>query len=230
MNNSSFIENLLSFNLTRQEAIIYEALLQHGQMTGYEVAKQTGISRSNAYASLNALLEKGCAYLIEGEAATYTPVAVNQFVNNALSNLAEKGEYIIQNAPKKIEQSTGYLTIVGAQNIKNKITEMLNQTQLRLYIMAPAEILRPYANQLKELVANGKKVVILSNEFELDGAKVYEATPEPGQLRFITDSSYVLTGELTGSAQDTCLYSGQKNLVSVMKEALKNKIILLENK
>lgn len=228
MNDSAFIEHLLHFNLTRQEAVIYEALLLHGEMTGYEVAKQTGISRSNAYASLNALLEKGCAYLIEGEAATYTPVAVNQFVENTLAQLASKGEYLVRNAPKKLEPSTGYITIVGAQNIQNKIAEMLNQTQLRLYIMAPADIIRPYANQLNELVANGKKVVILSDGFKLDGAKVYDAAPEPGQLRFITDSSYVLTGELSGSTQDTCLYSGQKNLVSVMKEALKNKIKLLE--
>ena len=45
----------------------------------------------------------------------------------------------------------------------------------------------------------------------------------------ITDSNYVLTGELFGGQHDTCLYSGQENLVEVMKEALKDKIILLGN-
>jgi hypothetical protein len=43
----------------------------------------------------------------------------------------------------------------------------------------------------------------------------------------ITDSSFVLTGIFSGNSHDTCLYSGQQNLVDVMKEALKNKIELL---
>ena len=65
--------------------------------------------------------------------------------------------------------------------------------------------------------------------YNLDGAIVYHTDPEPGQLRVIIDSTYVMTGELTGSDDDSCLYSGQKNLVTVMKEALKNKIVLLSN-
>ncbi|MBQ6028280.1 MAG: hypothetical protein IJL24_01970, partial [Treponema sp.] len=52
MPNMSFIDSLNDFGLTRQEGAIYSALLNHGDMTGYEVAKDTGISRSNAYAGL----------------------------------------------------------------------------------------------------------------------------------------------------------------------------------
>ena len=67
-------------------------------------------------------------------------------------------------------------------------------------------------------------------ETEKKCREVYETKPEEGQIRFITDSAYVLTGELTGDEHDTCLYSGQKNLVEVMKEALKDKITLLSEK
>ena len=87
-----------------------------------------------------------------------------------------------------------------------------------------------FEGELAEIVKAGKKVVLLTKGFKLAGAKIYETKPEPGQLRFITDSSYVLTGELTGDEHDTCLYSGQKNLVEVMKEALKDKITLLGGK
>ena len=52
MENNVFTERLTEFGLTRQEACIYECLLMEGKTTGYEVAKQIGISRSNAYASL----------------------------------------------------------------------------------------------------------------------------------------------------------------------------------
>ena len=58
MAETKIIDILTEFSLTRQEASIYAALLNHGDMTGYEVAKDTGFSRSNVYAALNALVEK----------------------------------------------------------------------------------------------------------------------------------------------------------------------------
>ena len=228
MNNEDFISTLSSFGLTNLEATIYCQLLQHGEMTGYEVVKETGISRSNVYSSLSNLVEKGAAYLIEGESAKYTPVSVKEFTQNTLHSLTQKSLFLIQNAPSQLEPSTGYITIKGATHIKDKISNMLQQTELRLYILAESSLLEEYRQQLEQLVNDGKKVVILSENFELEGATIYKTEPEKGQLRFIIDSSFVLTGELTGSNSDTCLYSGQQNLVNVMKEALKNKIILLE--
>lgn len=225
---SDFIENLTVFGLTRQEATLYQSLLSNGEMTGYEVAKITGISRSNVYASLNGLVEKGAAYVEEGESAKYTPVPIKEFTANILKTMEQKADFLEKNAPAPLPPSDGYITIKGAQHINNKISQLLEQTQIRLYVFAEKELLESYRSQLQSLVQKDIKVVILSDGFVLEGAKVYNTEPEKGQLRLISDTSYVLTGELTGSTSDTCLFSGQQNLVSVMREALKNKIILLE--
>lgn len=227
MSDMNFIDSLNDFGLTRQEGSIYCALLNHGEMTGYEVAKDTGISRSNVYAGLTALVEKGAAYLVQGEATKYRPVEISRFTENRISELKKTALWLEKHAPRKVISCDGYITIIGAKNIKNKIRQMLAETELRLYMMAPAEVLGEFENELAEIVKAGKKVVLLTKDFKLAGAKIYETKPEQGQLRFITDSSYVLTGELTGDEHDTCLYSGQKNLVEVMKEALKDKIKLL---
>ncbi len=229
MTNTLLIENLISFNLTRQEATIYVALLTHGQMTGYEVAKETGVARSNVYSALQSLVEKGALYLIEGETTKYLPVEINQFLKNCLSNLQEKALLIEKNIPKKIENQDGYITIVGSKNIESKICQMLEETQERLYVLSTSEILKKFENQLENLVKENKKVVIISDEFEITGAICHKTTDkiEGNQIRLITDSSFVLTGILSGNQHDTCLYSGQQNLVDVMKEALKNKIELL---
>ena len=226
---SLIVENLISFGLTRQEAAIYLELLKHGDLTGYELSKETGISRSNIYSSLAGLAEKGAACLIEGESTKYTAVPMKNFVENTLNELTEKGDYLKQHAPKKIHVSTGYITIQGARNIRNKIAQMIHETTLRLYLMASADIIREYSDELKKLVASGKKVVLLTDDFKIEGAIIYNTQTEQNQIRLITDSAYVLTGELTGDEHDTCLYSGQKNLVTVMKEALKNKIELLDS-
>lgn len=229
MENTEIIENLISFGLTRQEAQIYLSLLSHGEMTGYEVSKETGISRSNAYASLSGLVEKGAAYLIESNSTKYTPVNIKNFLSNTLDELQQKALFLQQNTPEKIITTEGYITIKGTKNIKNKIKQMLSETRLRLYILASSSLLKEFEQDLIELTADGKKVVILTdNNYQIPNAKNYNTEIEQGQLRFITDSTFVLTGELNNTTNDNCLYSGQKNLVEVMKEALKNKISLIE--
>ena len=121
MKNLQFIDNLIAFGLTRQEAIIYTSLLTHGEMTGYEVSKETGISRSNVYAALSNLTDKGAAYLIEGDSTKYLPVNVDTFTKNVLTELEEKAGYIHEHAPEKQADTDGYITIVGGRNIQNKL-------------------------------------------------------------------------------------------------------------
>ena len=228
MKNLQFIDYLTSFGLTRQEASIYTTLLSHGDMTGYEVSKETGISRSNAYAALSNLVDKGASYLIEGDSTKYHPVNTDTFTHNFLQELQEKAEYIIKYAPQQQIPTDGYITIVGTRNIQNKLHDMLKEARIRIYISASSEIIREYEAELSELAEQRKKIVIMTDSnYDLPGTIIYHTDPEKGQLRVIIDSSYVLTGEITGSDSDSCLYSGQKNLVTVMKEALKNKIVLL---
>ena len=78
MEQNQYVEYLLHFGLTRQEALIYVELLVKGKQTGYEIAKETGISRSNVYSVLAALAEKGAAYVIEESAKRYIPVKVEE--------------------------------------------------------------------------------------------------------------------------------------------------------
>ena len=48
MEQQSFIERLMEFGLTRQEACIYQCMLTEGKVTGYEVAKQTEYDREGS--------------------------------------------------------------------------------------------------------------------------------------------------------------------------------------
>ena len=60
MEEAAIIEQLILFGLSRQEAAIYLCLLQNEELTGYEVAKLTGISRSNVYNGLASLVAWSC--------------------------------------------------------------------------------------------------------------------------------------------------------------------------
>ena len=69
----------------------------------------------------------------------------------------------------------------------------------------------------------------MSDGYKLDGALIYETEVDSCQIRFITDSVNVLTGTIIKDDEEClCLYSAQQHLVSVMKEALGNRISLIE--
>ena len=230
MTKTEIIEKMMNFGLTRQEATIYGCLLQNAEITGYEVAKQTGISRSNVYNALAGLIEKGAAYLCEGMSSKYVPVPIGEFCDNKLRELGEDKRYLIENVKRTEEQTEGYITIRGIKHITNKIYQCLQMAEFRIYFYGPARWILRWEEQILELIQKGIKVVLMSDQrLEIPGCIVYEVVePMRQQIRLIIDSRYVLTGMVTDSEEDTCLYSGQETFVNVLKDALRNEIKLIE--
>lgn len=243
MEETSFIEKLLLFGLSRQEATVYLCLLKQGEMTGYEVAKQTGISRSNVYNALASLVEHGAAYIMEGASTRYTPVSIEEFCDNRMRYLQEIGEYLLRNSPKPSLNMEGYITIEGNGHIQDKIHHMLCDAKSRIYFSAASSFLSQWQKEILSLVEKNIKVVLISDSIP----RYFEEAVEQGkiifykglstseeweekekQIRLIIDSAYVLTGENQGASADTCLYSAQKNFVNVFKEAMSNEIRLIE--
>lgn len=223
------VESLIAFGLTRQEASIYIELVRDGSLTGYEVSKNTGISRSNTYTALAGLVDKGAAYLIEGTATKYVPVPVSEFCNNKIAYLTKISTDIVNMMPQEQKKEQGYITIKGKTNIDNKVRNLLNEVNFRVYISLDYEFLKSYKQELITLCNKGKKVVIITDKpLEIDGAIEYISKKKHNsQIRLITDSVNVLTGDIFDD-YSTCLYSDKKNLVDIFKEALSNEIELIK--
>lgn len=230
MDEMSFIEKLMVFGLTRQEASIYLCLYRNGILTGYEAAKLTGISRSNVYNALAGLAEKGAAYLMEGNSSKYMAVPVEEFCDNKLRMMENTKKWLKDNMPAADEPSDGYITIVGEQQILDKMHHMMELAEKRIYLSASGARLIEMEGDIAALLQRRIKVVLLTDKApeKLKGAVCYKTEGKEEQVRLISDSRYVLTGELTGSPRDICLYSGQRVFVDALKEAMRNEIKLIE--
>ena len=233
MQEASLIAQLMEFSLSRQEAIIYLELLKHSQLTGYEIAKYSGISRSNVYGGLKGLQEKGGAELIGGTVSKYIAVPIQEFCKNRIRRLGMSEKYLVENIPETDKAQDGYITIVGYDNIKNKAISMIESTKTRFYLAGNQQVISEFLPTIKKGIKDGLQVKLISDynwtlENELKQVKCYITDQETNQIRLITDSSFVLTGIFSGNKEDSCLYSGQKHLVKLIKEALGNKIKLVE--
>ncbi len=229
MDTNQLIEKLMCFGLTRQEATVYLCLAQNGEVTGYEAAKQTGISRSNAYNALAGLVDKGAAYTTESTAVRYHVVDTEEFCSNKIRALEEMKLQLKVHMPKPKAETEGYLTITGDNHIRDKIKNMIAQSKQRIYLSMTESCARMFQKEITEAIAEGKKVVILTDgPLEISGAISYRTEDKGRQIGVITDSTNVLTGEIGKGEESTCLYSGQQNFVQVFKDSLRNEIKLIQ--
>ena len=208
-------EELLHFGLTRQEANLYLTLLSHGEMSGYEAAKLTGISRSNTYTALAGLVDKGAAYIMEETAVRYMAVPFAEFSDNIIRRLRMKQESLLPRLPQKQEQTQGYITIRGEQQIMDKLITLILETRQRLYISVPGDILSVLLPYLKQQTEEEKRVVILTDiPCPLNGAVVYRTQKKEAQIRLIVDSIKVLTGSILAGENATGLFSKNRSFLS----------------
>lgn len=245
MERATMFEKLSLFGFTRQEATIYLCLLQNGELTGYEVAKLTGISRSNVYNGLAMLVEHGAAYAMEGAPNKYLAVSLKEFSENYIRHLRDVQSYLILNEPKRIINTERYITIEGERHISDKIHNMLLASEKRIYFSAASCFIEKWQSEIKTLIERNIKVVLISDQLP-DSLKEEEDTgiifyqmsantereddfwEKEKQVRLIIDSEFVLAGEIRGSMNDTCLYSAQKNFVATIKDAMRNEIELIK--
>jgi sugar-specific transcriptional regulator TrmB len=237
MNPSNPTDILIDFGLTRQGAAVYLALLAEGDLSGYQVAKTLGISRSNAYTALANLVDKGAAWLMEGTATRYAAVPAAEFCDNRLRALSKTRDQLLTVLPQQKAAAGGYITIKGEGQIMDRLHHLLTGVRERVYLALHGQVLAEVLPELEALADRACKIVIISDsgtiqsaeiKSRLAGARIQAGAVATDQIRVIVDSHYVMTGELAGGTSATCLYSDQRHLVDLFKNAMRNELRLIE--
>ncbi len=226
------IDALMQAGFTKHESMLYVTLCREGELTGYEASKITGIPRSNAYLGLAGLADKGGAYKINGETAKYAAVDTNELVENLKRKFSQVIKVIQEEIPQVDKSKDDFITISGIVQIINKMKNLINQAQYRVYISVSREQLEYVINELKAAKERGLKVVIITSEdIRIEGMICYRAQKQYGSVRLITDSANALTGQLN-ETNPTSLFTMNTNMVDVIKDSLTNeiKLINIENK
>lgn len=228
MYNDTLFSALRQVGFTGQEASLYVTLCLHGALTGYEAAKFSGISRSNAYAGLGSLVEKGGAVVAQGKPLKYVPVSPEELITRLEHKYAIIFKFLRENLPGRLLPQEPYLTLSGTANIEAKIRDMLRNARLRVYLSLTAPFLLIFEKELAECVARGLRVVLLSDAPPvMRGVEWYVGDLTQGQIKLIVDTKELIFGSFMPSGQSNCLYSVNEQLVQFVREALINEIKLM---
>ena len=221
-----FEEALIKIGLTPIEATLYTTLCKQGALTGYEVAKLCGISRSNVYASLYSLQNKGKCYLLEEEPNKYIAISKEDLLLSAKRDFDEVYQTLDTHYPKNSTNSDPYITIKGYDNVINKIRNTILSCKSHLYILSTSEILEIFKDMLAD-ISTTKKVTIISDSHLIIGeAFIYTRSKAPIGFHMIVDTACVITGDLTNEAAQ-CLFTSNQSLVRLMRESLSTELEMI---
>ncbi|MCC3372768.1 TrmB family transcriptional regulator [Cohnella sp. REN36] len=90
------LEQLKKLGFSELEGRCYLALHEEAQLSGYEVAKRVSVSRTNVYAALRSLTDKGICRHIDGEPVRYSAVPIEQLVKYLRSEFDETADALVE--------------------------------------------------------------------------------------------------------------------------------------
>lgn len=214
----NFNDALLKIGFTPIEATVYLTLCKHGALTGYEVAKLCSISRSNVYAALYSLQEKGKCHLIEGESTKYIPLSKEELLLTAQRELGEVLTTLDKHFPECAQITAPYITIRGYDTVLEKIRNTIITCTSHLYILCTEFYVDLFKEELVALSQTKKVVIICDKHISLGNALVYKRRKSPQGFHMIRDTRSVITGELTDNLSQ-CLFTNNDTLVRLIRES-----------
>jgi sugar-specific transcriptional regulator TrmB len=135
------VHQLSLLGLTDNEARGYATLLRFGPLTGYEVAKRSGIARGNVYASLGRLIEKQAVLRTSEDQFIALPLA--QFValqQEHLTLAAEQAQRTLQRLQQSSEGAQ-VVSIIGTETLLQRCMTILQEAQRPVFIAGfPTEL------------------------------------------------------------------------------------------
>ncbi len=215
----NFHEALQKIGFSPLESTAYITLCKHGALTGYEVAKLSGISRSNIYAALYSLQDKGMCNISEGESAKYVAISKEELILSAKRNMEDTLRELDIHFPDRLDVSEPYITIKGYDNVLSKIKNSILLCRSHLYILSNSAYIDLFKEELIAIGTNKKVTILCDKQLDL-GSHIITGirNKSPQGFHIIIDTSSVITGDLKHEGSQ-CLYSTNQSLVRMMRES-----------
>lgn len=141
--------HLRNLGFTEMESKIMVELAAKGQASGYEVAKQLGVSRSNVYAALQRLTQQGYLRCSEGEPARYSALTPDELATMISGRIAASLAYVESEMPRGGAVSASFYNLDGERNVLDALIRRLEGAEREIVV----DVWREEASLLRENLA-----------------------------------------------------------------------------
>ncbi len=157
---TNVISQMKLLGYSEYEARIYVGLLQNAPATAYEISKNTGVARANAYGSCENLVKKNAVQIIKDRPIRYVPVPPELLFAGILSNTKSLCESIAEGL-KNLQPSIGpgYIwTLEGKSIVDTKVSQMIQGAKKNIWIKASSEVLQEHKPELTSALKSNRSL------------------------------------------------------------------------
>jgi sugar-specific transcriptional regulator TrmB len=232
------IDKLVQIGFSEYEAKAYVALLRDSPVTGYQLAKLSGVPRSMIYEVLGKLTARGAAMVLRKEGSTqYAPVPACEF----LAQLQREQDALIGALEEELAgldavSDLEYVwNIEGHESVMSKAREMIDQAHERIYLSLLPATFPALEEALQRAIGRGVRAVVYStDELALPGGRVV-ANPMPDEVQervgglwmvLVVDAAQVLVGELLDENRARASWTGSPLFVFIAEHHLRTDLYL----
>ncbi|MGY3717337.1 TrmB family transcriptional regulator [Sutcliffiella cohnii] len=236
----SIFATLKNLNFTEYEAKAYLSLLEESPLTGYAVAKNSGVPRSKIYEVLDSLAMRGDILVSPGNTPQYTPVPAKELIKNRRKQAEENFE-LAEKSLAEFEQSANdrenIWNITGSSAILDKVKESILYAKKRILLEVWKEEFEELEPELRVAAEKGINVTIIAyGEISSDFANLYlhymgqDITEEYGGrwLVISADDSEVVAGIVSLGKDSRAAWTRHVGLVMPITEFVIHDLYLME--
>ena len=239
---ADLIEKLKELGFTSYEAKVYVALLKKSPSTGYEVAQLANIPQSRAYDTLKTLEEKNVVAASNTKPVSYIPVKPKQILNSYKKKMDTTLAYLDKHLPSvKEDYNEPIITIVGKQNIQNKIIEIIRNAKREIYIEIWAHEYKIFEKELQDAYNRNVEIRIVGYDnfqsrfglvFEHAFAKDIEMSLGGRMIIIAADDNEGIIGKVSSFKNEVTdtniIWTQNKSIVFIIKEFIVHDMYLID--
>ncbi|WP_079505059.1 TrmB family transcriptional regulator [Mesobacillus jeotgali] len=236
----TILETLKNLNFTEYEAKAYLTLLEDSPLTGYAVAKNSGVPRSKIYEVLENLTIRGDILVSPGNTPQYTPVPAKELIKNRRKKAEENFELAEKSLAEfeRSENDRGNIwNIMGRSEILDKVKDCIVSAKKRILLEIWKEEFEELESELRHAAKRGVTVTIITyGKIVSDFANVYhhymgdKITEEYGGRWIVIsgDDSEVVAGIVSLSEDSRAAWTMHVGLVMPITEFVIHDLYLME--
>jgi len=229
MNN--IIKNLLALNFTQYESKAYLALLRLPHVTGYELAKNSGVPASKIYQVINKLIEKEVVLVLDTEPLKYVPIPPDEVLSKLrgdfLQNIATLSTSL-NKVYREQPQAEQYIwNINGREVILRRVMEFIQGADKSIHLSVWDEEVAEIKDALKsadrrgvqiQIVHYGESVLEIGQEYR--HGREHQIRQQRGARRIAleVDEQKIILAHFLGDGTSHAVWTNNPNMVLLAKD------------
>lgn len=163
MNDEELAKALHALGFTDHETRAYLTLDEASAKTAYEVARLSGLPKSNTYDVLRSLSSKGAIQAVSYEPSKYVRVPPADFFGRQTRRVTDLCARVTRTLKKRSKKAENVYvwTFEGEKEVRAKIEATIGLAHRHIWIKAPVRLIEPHLPTLVDAAERGVEVILV---------------------------------------------------------------------